>query len=479
MVAACSQAAPAPPASTSKTLTGDIGAAAYRIEVPSEWNGTLFLYSHGYVPPGSDRVAVAAPGVDATAWLLGHNFAIAGSSYGSNGWALEDAFNDQVALLDYFDKHVGKPKRVIAWGHSLGGIVTAGLIQLYPDRFTAAMPMCGVLAGGIATWNAELDAAYAFRTLVAATSDLQLVHITDPAANLQLALDAFTQAAATQEGRARIALVGALIDLPGWFDPRLPEPATTDYVAQAAAQASWESRVDFAFAFRYRAELEQRAGGNPSWNTGVDYAQLLASSPNHDEISALYTAAGLDLQSDLRTLNSGARVSADPAALRYLDRYISLDGNLHIPVLTMHTTGDGLVTPTNESAYADTVQAAGASAMLRQVFVHRAGHCSFTPAETIAAVKVMLQRLDTGAWDDSALQPGALNAGARAQDESLNAFFGAATPPAFIDFKPAPFPRPFAKGSLTADSKGSIAGGGGGRRSQLNPGNNPIQSLRR
>jgi hypothetical protein len=96
--------------------------------------------------------------------------------------------------------------------------------------------------------------------------------------------------------------------------------------------------------------------------------------------------------------------------------------------------------------------------MLRQVFVHRAGHCTFTPAETIAAVQVMLKRLDTGSWDDAALQPGALNASASAQDESLNAFFGAAAPPAFIDFKPAPFPRPFAKDTLTANSKGSIAG---------------------
>ena len=435
------------PAASSRTLSGALGAANFQIQVPARWNGTLFLYSHGYMPPGSDRVAVAAPGVDATAWLLSHQFAIGGSSYSSNGWALEDAFTDQIALLDYFDQHVGKPRRVIAWGHSLGGIVTAGLIQLHPERFTAAMPMCGVLAGGIATWNAELDAAYAFRALLAPSSTLQLVHITDPVANLQVALDLFTQAEATQAGRARIALVAALIDLPGWFDPRLPEPAAGDYVAQAAAQAAWESRVDFAFAFRYRAELEQRAGGNPSWNTGVDYAHLLANSPDREEIAALYSAAGLDLQSDLRILASGTRVKADPAAAGYLDRYISLDGNLRIPVLTMHTTGDGLVIPPNESAYADAVGASGASGMLRQVFVHRAGHCSFTPAETIAAVQVMLKRLDTGSWDNGALKPAALNAAAHAQDGSLNVFFGTAAPPAFVDFKPAPFPRPFAKGS--------------------------------
>src|SRR5216683_923532 len=70
-----------------------------------------------------------------------------------------------------------KPKRVIAWGGSLGGIITAGLIQLYPDRFAGAIPLCGVLAGGVATWNAGLDGAYAFKTLLAPTSSLRLVNI--------------------------------------------------------------------------------------------------------------------------------------------------------------------------------------------------------------------------------------------------------------------------------------------------------------
>jgi hypothetical protein len=424
---------------------GTIGAAAYRIEVPAHWNGTLFLYSHGYVPPGGTNNAVAAPGVDATAWLLRNRFAIAGSSYGTTGWALEDAFKDQVALLDYFNKLVGKPKRVIAWGTSLGGIVTAGLVQLYPGRFTAAMPMCGVLSGGIATWNSELDAAYAFKTLLGSGSNLQLAHISDPVANLQLAEDIFARAASTPAGLARIALVGALIDLPGWFDPRLPEPDPGNFAELASAQASWESRVDFPFAFRYRAELEQRAGGNPSWNTGVDYSHQLSISPNREEVAALYKVGGVDLQADLAALNGGARVSADPAAARYLNNFVSFDGSLGIPVLTLHTTGDGLVIPPNESAYASVVATAGSSRLLRQLFVHRAGHCSFTPAEVIAAVQVLIKRLDTGTWDDAALKPAALNAGAFAQGDSLNAFFGGTAPAAFREYVPSEYPRPFFK----------------------------------
>ena len=174
LLAACQQSSSAPAVRHNQAahLSGLIGKAAWVIDVPDDWNGTLFLYSHGYVSPGAYFQAASAPPGEAMHWLLNQHFALAGSAYSSTGWALEDAFKDQIALLDYFSERVGKPTRVIAWGHSLGGIITAGLVQLYPDRFAGAMPLCGVLAGGIATWNTELDAAYAFKSLLASGSAL-------------------------------------------------------------------------------------------------------------------------------------------------------------------------------------------------------------------------------------------------------------------------------------------------------------------
>jgi prolyl oligopeptidase family protein len=449
-LAACSSQQAKPQAAHAhgpRELSGSIGGAAYEIQVPAQWNGTLFLYSHGYVAPRGTNRAQAAPTGDARTWLLGQHFAIAGSAYSSTGWALEDALRDQIALLDFFAAHVGKPDRVIAWGTSLGGIVTAGLVQLYPDWFAAGIPLCGVLAGGVATWNAELDSAYAFKTLIAPGSALQVTHISDPDANRKLAADLFAAAAASPQGRARLALVASLIDLPGWFDPRLPEPAAGDYAARASAQRQWESQVDFNFAFGYRSELERRAGGNPSWNVGVDYGALLASSPDRAEVQALYAAAGLNLARDVRTLNTGANIKPDAAAASYLERFISFDGSLSVPVLSMHTTGDGLVIPPNESAYAQVVGSAHNSEMLRQVFVHRAGHCAFTTAETVALFQVLLKRLDTGRWDESALQPAALNAAALAQGSPLNQIVGFSFAPSFVTYSPAAYPRPHAKGA--------------------------------
>jgi hypothetical protein len=108
-----------------------------------------------------------------------------------------------------------------------------------------------------------------------------------------------------------------------------------------------------------------------------------------------------------------------------------------MPVLTMHTTGDGLVEVTDENAYASVVRSTGDNSMLRQVFVHRAGHCTFTPAETIAAFQTLIHRIDTGSWEDST-NPASMNA----QATSLGSPFNSA-PAGFINFHPDQFLRPF------------------------------------
>ncbi len=441
------------------TVTGSLAdGATYEFQCPAgDWNGTLFLYSHGYVVPGSANPAQDVGDPVTGGWMLAHGFALAGSSYATTGWAIAQALPDQIQTLNVFGRTYGRPDQTIAWGHSLGGIITAGLIQQYPNRFTAALPMCGVLSGGVATWNTALDSAFAFQQLVAQGTGLQVVNITSPATNLDVAEQAAAAAQATAAGRARLALSAALADTPGWYTSLSAQPASTDYVAQEANQYLWATQVDFPFAFDFRANLEQDAGGNPSWTTGVNFAQQLRESADYREVVALYKAAGLSLQGDLRTLNSAARISADPQAVAYLARNISFDGDISIPVLTMHTTGDGLVVPENEQAYAAVVRRAGNARLLRQIFVNRAGHCAFTPAETITAVQVLLNRVSTGRWDTSALQPASLNAAAAALGPQYNIFTAqgstcpvgspvdgvCATAPAFIAFRPTRYLRPF------------------------------------
>lgn len=416
-------------------ITGTLpDGATYLIEVPSPWNGTLLLYSHGYVVPGSPNPAQDVGDSGTRAFLIANGFALAGSSYATTGWAIHEALPDQIAVLDAFHHSVGTPVRTIAWGHSLGGIITAGLIQKFPRRFDAALPMCGVLSGGVGTWNQALDSAFAFNTIMAGGA-LQVVNITNPVANLTSAEEFLAAAQATPQGRARLALTFALGDSPGWFDPASPEPAPGDFTAQEANQFLWASQVDFPFVFAFRAELEFRAGGNPSWNTGVNYRKQLAHSVDRDEVVALYAQAGLDLDADLDALNDADRIAGNPSSVEYLEHNIIFNGDIDVPVLTLHTTGDGLVSNQNESAYADVVREDGNNRLLRRTFVHRAGHCTFTPAETVTALVNLIQRLDTGRWPD--LSADVLNAEAVALGP-LNV-----APPSFIKFAPAQFLRPF------------------------------------
>jgi pimeloyl-ACP methyl ester carboxylesterase len=426
-------------------ITGTLkDGATYVIDVPPIWNGTLLLYSHGYVVPGTANPAMDVGDPITGGFMLASGYALAGSSYATTGWAVQQAIPDQIATLDAFQSAVGTPTKTIAWGHSLGGMVTAGLVQNFPERFNAALPMCGVLSGGVGTWNGSLDVAFIFNTLVAGGS-LQVVDITNPTLNLTNAEGILAAAETTAQGQARIALAAALGDLPGWFDPVSPEPAPTDFATQQANQFLWLSQVDFPFMFALRAELEARAGGNPSSNAGVNYETNLKHSVDYAEVQALYTAAGLSLDADLATLKKTKRIKADPGALTYLIDNIIYNGQLPFPVLTLHTTGDGLVPVENETAYHRVVGDAGDSAMLREKFVHRAGHCEFTPAETIVALQTLDLRLTTGNWSDLAIAD--LNHEATLLGPGLNVLeVGGSlvpTPPAFLKFDPLSFPRIF------------------------------------
>lgn len=442
---ACGQGpAAAPPSPKPGLHTGSLAGADYRIELPQHWNGTLLLYSHGYRAPDDGNPATDAGDATTAAWLLANGYALAGSSFRRNGWAIEEALTDQTRLLDHFRSAFGRPRHTIAWGHSLGGIITAGLVQTHPDRLDGAFAMCGVLAGGLANWNGALDIGFAAQVLL--DPSLQVVGISNPGANLSRARAALTAAGKTPEGRARLSLVAALGHLPGWFNPLLAEPAANDYVGREANQASWES-LDFSYVFGYRAELEHRAGGNPSWNTGVDYRQHFLEAPGRSETVALYRDAGLDLEGDLARITSAPRISADPQAVDYLRRNITFNGRLAVPVLTLHTTDDGLVVPENEDAYRSVVLSGPDGEQLQQLFTHRANHCIFTPAEQVAAFKVLFARLAAGRWpvtDPAGLNDSAVSLGSRYNGGTLP---GSSTflpvPPAFIAFHPGPFPRQF------------------------------------
>jgi pimeloyl-ACP methyl ester carboxylesterase len=375
--------------------------ATWIADMPARWNGTVQLYSHGFGP----TTAADAPSDAAKAELLAEGDALVGSSYDPNGsmWALESAERDQFATLAAFGKQAGKPGRVISVGLSMGGLVNAQLARDGRGRIDGALGLCGLVAGGVDLDNYQLDAEYTLATLFDPADAGKLVGFgsADDANALAGRLTAaVTAAQQTPSGRARIALAAAYLNLADWAPDRTA-PAADDYAGQEAQQYEWIAQGLLYFLVPARWSVEQAAGGNTSWNRGVDYAALLHTSAHAPQVEALYRKAGLSLRTDLGALTRGAHTGADPAAVRSLQRTSTAGQGLAVPLLDVHTTADQLVPVEQESAFAQRVRRSGDSSQLRQAYAARQGHCNFTTAEIVASLHALEKRLDTGHWGDA------------------------------------------------------------------------------
>jgi len=419
---ACLAAVPAAQATTSTSYAGATADGGRWIaDVPSPWNGTLLLYSHGFGP----LVAADAPDAATKQALLDRGYALAGSSYDPNGswWALGSAVTDQFQTLTDVQADLSSPPtRVIAFGTSMGGLISALEDEHSHGRLDAALTTCGIVAGAVQLNNYQLDGEYTMSKLLAAGQSIKLVDFTGPSDGLNTGyqLDAVArQAQGTLQGRARLALAMAFMNVSTWA-PGEAMPAPNDYAAQEQEQYDVQFKATgtppisttMDFVEFGRPYIEEAAGGNAAWTAGVNFAALLARSPYAPEVVSLYRQAGLDLRSELATLTGGADITADPSALRWLYRTSVPTGRLQVPELDMHTISDQLVPVQQENYYRHTVRRAGAQALLRQAFVGRQLHCNFTPAELVAGVQAVEQRVQTGGWG-SAATPGALEASAQ------------------------------------------------------------------
>lgn len=376
----------------------------YVLMTPSVWNGTLLVWSPGYSGSAGGEAA-AGPDADVIDWLLDQGYALASSKPSTAGWSVSDLLAEQPQLVAVAESALGAPEHVVAWGASMGGLTSVTLLENNPSVFDAALPLCGSVAGSIPMLNQSLDGAFALRMLLAPDDDrLELVNVQNEPARQAAFRELLDEAQATPEGRARIALAASLAQIPTWTQQGTPEPGRRDFTAQ-------QEQVYRAFMFGVispREPLEERAGGNFSWNTGVDYKKSLGGSGNSHLVRSLYAEAGLNLKNDLKSLASAERISADPAAVAYMQANATPTGQIAGPVLSLHETGDTAPTVAQAETYADRVRHAGANSQLKQAFVDRPGHCAYSDAEVAAVVDALQQRLDTGRWAKVAT-PRALN----------------------------------------------------------------------
>lgn len=397
---------------TARVIEGQLpGGARWKALVPANFNGHLLLWSHGYSP----RIDPPEPApAEYRDQLLQRGYALLASDFGADGWSLEQAVPAQRAAVLAFSAREGKPQRVLAWGASMGGLISTALAEQGRPAVDGSLAMCPSIGGAVGMMNMGLDGAFAFATLIAPNSGLELVNVGDDMANGRKAQAALLAARMTREGRARLALAGVLGGIPGWTRPERLEPASDD----AEAQVDEIAATFVMGTFMPRNDQERRAGGAFSWNTGVNYAHQLAASGRKSFVEALYRKAGLDLARDLATLKQGKRIAAKPSAVRYMLQNYTPTARPRVPVVSLQAVGDGMTSPSLQRAYIDAAPAAMASGL----WFHGAGHCRIPPAQVLAAFDHLKARLEKGSWEPRPAQ--------------------------FVDHTPAPMLRPCLRGRI-------------------------------
>jgi hypothetical protein len=342
-------------------LTGNTtGGAFFRIVVPTTssitgWNGDLVIWNHGFSLSPIGPVSDLGP---LSALQLSEGYAIAASSYQQIGWALFKTKNDTQNLVNVFKANFGTPNNVIVNGASLGGIVTAHVIEKANlGNVVGAYPICGAVAGS-RNWDGALDLRLTYDAVCASSGPTAAI----PGGATGLPSPGFPSYPFSQTQMALAANVCMGILTPPAFRTPLQNANLALYLATTQLPPSF-LLTDLGYGVFAMSNViwdpAKLNGGQGVGNANVNYD------------------GGGFIDTNIQ------RVSANPGAVNKLGKYFTPAGTVgSVKIVSLHTDGDGLVIVENESDYAGKVPAGN----LTTAIVDESGntHCGFTSSETVA-----------------------------------------------------------------------------------------------
>ena len=370
--------------------------APYAMQVPANFNGTVALYSHGYrynvdIPAAIPLIGgykitntpepVPGGNAEVAKYFFSQGIAIVGSGFARQGWNPDSAIKTNVELIDTFKKQFPKTTKVVAWGSSLGGVITQGLAEKHPELVSAVAPMC--MADNIAPqltmagdflWGVKVlfdptikGGNYSAGAAGVAESYADLGKVFTVMGKLQAALatgawpdtssaTGKALAAAGVPSRSALLLLGLMAGLPtqsAHFDSISgPDGALklTFPLALSPALAILENGTNAAaLAVLATQDVENQVGGAIFDNTKTDYAARI------DGERVIYNAAlsgntVIDaLLGALSPANPGApRATANAAAVAKMKALHTNTGKINVPTVLMVGIADP-ITPAGAS----------------------------------------------------------------------------------------------------------------------------------
>jgi pimeloyl-ACP methyl ester carboxylesterase len=371
--------------------------APYAMQVPANFNGTVALYSHGYrynvdIPAAIPLIGgykitntpEPVPGGNAAVaqYFFSQGIAIVGSGFARQGWNPDSAIKTNVELIDTFKKQFPKTTKVVAWGSSLGGVITQGLAEKYPNLVSAVAPMCmadniapqltmagdflwgvkvlfdpSIKAGNYSAGAAGIGESYVdLGKVFTVMGKIQATMLTTGAWPDTSSATGKSLAAAGVPLRSALLLLGLMAGIPtqsAHFDSISgPEGALklTFPLAVSPALAILENGTNAAaLAILATQDVESQVGGAIFDNTKTDYAARVdgervifnAALSGNTVIDALLGA--------LSAANPGApRAKADAAAVAKMNALHTNTGKINVPTVLMVGMADP-ITPAGAS----------------------------------------------------------------------------------------------------------------------------------
>jgi pimeloyl-ACP methyl ester carboxylesterase len=370
--------------------------APYAMQVPANFNGTVALYSHGYrynvdIPAAIPLIGgykitntpepVPGGNAEVAKYFFSQGIAIVGSGFARQGWNPDSAIKTNVELIDTFKKQFPKTTKVVAWGSSLGGVITQGLAEKYPNLVSAVAPMCmadniepQLTGAGDFLWGVKVlfdptikGGNYSPGAAGVAESYADLGKVFTVMGKLQGGISSGAWpdtasatgkalAAAGVPVRSALLLLGLMAGIPtqsAHFDSISgPEGALklTFPLAVSPALAILENGTNAAaLAILATQDVEMQAGGAVFDNTKTDYAARVdservifnAALSGNTVIDAMLGA--------LSAANPGApRAVANPAAVAKMRALHTNTGKINVPTILMVGVADP-ITPAGAS----------------------------------------------------------------------------------------------------------------------------------
>jgi len=365
---------------------GTLDDSGYRIEVPKNWNGMLFLYAHGYAGTGPELRVSNPP---SRRFLLEQGYAWAASSYSANYYDVRAGVEDTNALALAFnrlaEKHgrpLARPTKTYITGNSLGGHVTAAAIDAEAARtavnrvsYDGAVPLCGVL-GDTELYN--YFAAY--------------------------------QVAAQQLANQPVGQ---------WPVSNWEQIAPT---VRSALFTQFPSQVTQPQGETLKTIVQNLTGGaRPMFDqgfAGTNLQSLVWGTFGRDgTVQGILTEEVVDTRNIVYQLDDDPAISAEERAFNAQVFRVTPDADanrlrrdglrwvpqanaeIDIPVVTLHTLGDMYVPFSMEQIYRERAIDKGTDQWLVQRAIRSTGHCDFTVAEQASALEAMLR------WEQNGVKP--------------------------------------------------------------------------